>query len=753
MIEKINVSGVATYDANGVNLTLDKINYIFGSNGTGKTTISEYLRNSDEPKYSTCSIEWQIGKPKLDIFVYNRYFIEENFSLQKDLKGIFTLGKSSSNILEQIEKKKDELKKYQELIGKLDVNIGNKEDKLENIKDDFMDRCWVLKLNYEKHFKKAFKGFMGKKKTFMEKCIEEAENNNGQLSTFDQLTKRAQQVFDSPKNKLEFIQKIHYDISLEKQDIFTTKIVGKDDIDIAELINKLNMSDWVQQGHEHLKKTVDICPFCQQLIPDGFKEKLEEYFDETYSNQIKELTVAITNYKNEVSSSLDHCHLLLTKDLPYVDKDKIELIFENVKNTYNENLQLIARKLNEPSRIIELRTLNDYIKQINNEINRANDQIAEQNKVIDNLKDEENNLTNDIWRFIVEENKKNFKHYKESYYKEKSALQGMKKRKNELIQHKNKIENDLINLQNQLTSVLPSINEINSLLKSFGFTNFRLAEAEQNGFYKIIRENGEDAKETLSEGEKTFISFLYFYQLINGGNDPSKVNTPRVIVIDDPISSLDSNILFIVSRLINDLKNKIRENDPIFKQLIILTHNVYFHKEISFNKGKPKILKDETFWVLRKANNVSYITKYEENPVKNSYELLWKELKENIDYITAPNIMRRILENYFKFFGNIEVDEVIESFAEEEKIVCNSLLSYVHDGSHHINDDLYLDSNPESNRNYFEIFKRIFINSNHEAHFEMMMGDFEIDSEIGDKEIMDDSEVQQAEDEAAMTKN
>ena len=87
--------------------------------------------------------------------------------------------------------------------------------------------------------------------------------------------------------------------------------------------------------------------------------------------------------------------------------------------------------------------------------------------------------------------------------------------------------------------------------------------------------------------------------------------------------------------------------------------------------------------------------------------------------------MRRILENYFKFFGNIYPEQIIETFEDEDKIVCNSLLSWVNDGSHHVNDDLYVDSNPELINKYLEVFERIFKNSGHYSHFEMMMGDFQ----------------------------
>ena len=68
----------------------------------------------------------------------------------------------------------------------------------------------------------------------------------------------------------------------------------------------------------------------------------------------------------------------------------------------------------------------------------------------------------------------------------------------------------------------------------------------------------------------------------------------------------------------------------------------------------------------------------------------------------------KILENYFKFFGNVDVNKIIEGFPDEDKMVCNSLLSWANDGSHHINDDLYVDSNQELNKTYLDVFRRIF---------------------------------------------
>lgn len=726
MIEKIQVKEVASYDTVGINVDLDKINYIYGSNGTGKTTISEMLRSGDSQTFSSCNIEWRQGSPELDLFVYNKHFVSENFSEHNEVKGIFTLGMESTEILALIDEKKIGAEKHQEQIGKLEGYLNEKEEKLETLKIDFTDQCWDLKIKYDEIFKEAFTGVRNSRENFMIRCLHEAENNSSELKTFEELSQRVESVFKAPQDKVSGIPAIQYDSTLEEHSIFQTKIIGKEDIDIARLISELDISDWVQQGHKKLESTNDLCPFCQQSLPVGFKENLEEYFDGTYTEQIQILESTIKEYETVTNALFEKCSHLITEDLPFINKEKMASLFDVMNSTYKGNIQLLVRKRKEPSRSIQLSTIKVYLEQMNTEIEQANLQIVELNRVIDNIKEEKEILIKEIWRFITEENKDTYERYMSNLGRKSRTIRGMRQSKARLAGYKRSLDNEVIELQKDLTSVLPSIDAINSLLKSFGFTNFQLAESNEEGNYKIVRENGEDANETLSEGEKTFITFLYFYQLINGSDEQDKVNTARIIVIDDPISSLDSNILFMVSNLINNLKKKVRSNDENFKQLIILTHNVYFHKEISFNKGKgSQRLNDETFWIVRKKDNISYITEYEKNPIKNSYELLWQELKENSNSITTPNIMRRILENYFKFFGNIDVEVAIEEFPEEDRIVCNTLLSWVNDGSHHVNDDLYVDSNPELNIKYFDVFRRIFINSNHESHFNMMMGDFE----------------------------
>ena len=143
------------------------------------------------------------------------------------------------------------------------------------------------------------------------------------------------------------------------------------------------------------------------------------------------------------------------------------------------------------------------------------------------------------------------------------------------------------------------------------------------------------------------------------------------------------------------------------------------------NRYLEKVLNDVNYWIISKDNNISSIRAFEKNnPIKTSYELLWQELKTNMNasLVTTQNIMRRILENYFSILGKDIDEKIINSFATtEDKMICRSLISWINDGSHSIPDDLYIDSYIDSVEHYKAIFKEIFIRMDHKAHYDMMM--------------------------------
>lgn len=282
-------------------------------------------------------------------------------------------------------------------------------------------------------------------------------------------------------------------------------------------------------------------------------------------------------------------------------------------------------------------------------------------------------------------------------------------------------------------SVWDDINPINSQAKeSLGyptqkpFTTFSLRESVTKGSYELVRSNGAPVHDTLSDGERTFLTTLYFYHRIAGSETPSDTKTNRVIVFDDPVSSLDSDVLFVISSLIKNIFALARDKTSHVKQVFVLTHNVYFHKEITFdsNRQADKPRPDESFWIVRRRGNESSFEWCATNPVKSSYELLWAEVRSpNPNSLTICNALRRILENYFKLLGGQNLHALYKNFDGEEKTICRSLVSWINDGSHFAMEDLHLSQSDDVIPKYLDVFRKIFETQNHEAHYRMMMGD------------------------------
>jgi wobble nucleotide-excising tRNase len=363
--------------------------------------------------------------------------------------------------------------------------------------------------------------------------------------------------------------------------------------------------------------------------------------------------------------------------------------------------------------------------------------------MVKNIKLEQQQLTAEVWRYILDnEVKAEISAFLSQKSKLEKAIANIKEQiKSREEEAKTKVS-EIEEMEKNRSGIQPTINDINSVLRAFGFTGFLLAKSELDQFYKIQRPDGSDAMETLSEGEKTFITFLYFYHLLKGSNMESGISASRVVVFDDPVSSLDDDVLFIVSTLIKKVFEGIRNREGEIKQAFVLTHNVYFHKEVSFNPKRPadRCLGDETFWTVRKLNQKSALTRHESNPVKTSYELLWNEIKKpDRESISIQNTMRRILENYLKILGSLDKDVIVKNFEGPEKQLCQSLFSWINDGSHIAHDSLYISVDDSTIEAYLRVFRRVFEVTGQVAHYRMMMGEADDFDIIGSAESMDSS--------------
>jgi wobble nucleotide-excising tRNase len=622
-----------------------------------------------------------------------------------------------SAVLEEGNKKKETVKKIEH----------NKKEKEESFKNVLWEDVYK---HYESSFKEAFRGNL-KKEAFRDRLLEEFEANNEMTISLDDLKQKYSTIFGKVQSILPEISIPDFSITLEIEDnkIWEKKIIGKADVPIGNLIKRLNLNDWVNEGRSYITDD-GICPFCQKkTIDDIFISQIESFFDETYTLDLN-LVKSLSNQYLQSSGNL--CNFLETierreKSNPdsKLNLEAFSAYIKTLVSQFASNNELLNIKIKEPSRGIELTNTRVQIESIKEIISLANDGIKKHNDIVKDYTNQKDILIKSIWTYLAKEHHSSIGAYKKEILGLKKGIDAIGNRIIDLREKYVKLDKGLKEANKNVTSVQPSIDEINRILKSYGFANFEIVPSEKEPHqYQILRGNGAVADSTLSEGEVTFITFLYFLQRTKGSIQSDSITKERILVIDDPISSLDSNVLFLVSSLIKQIIKSVKQDEGYVKQLILLTHNVYFHKEVSFIDGRTKSNSDTNYWILRRKKNISNIQAYEQdNPIQSSYELLWKELKNstNNSGITIQNTMRRIIENYFKILGHYGDDTLIEKFGNSsDQEICRSLVCWINDGSHGLPDDLFIEQQDETIDRYFTVFKEIFNHTGHGEHFNMM---------------------------------
>lgn len=727
MITKITLKNVASYGEDPVILETDKkINFIYGLNGTGKTIISKYLQNKDDANFCNCSVE---GINNEKILVYNQKFIDDNFYLSPTQKGIFSLKSENKEAKEKIDNATEEIKKLNTQIKNDELKTGflfdlkKKQADIEELQNSTKDKTWEIETKYsggDRILGFCLEGKRGSKKDLFDHISKIQKSTNKPEKTIDNLKKEAEatQGTNAKTYDENLLTKVNFDFwKIEGQEIFKEIIIGNENSQVAELINKLNNSDWVKDGKKFIQEPNtenETCPFCQQkTINKPLYEEIQSYFDETYQQKIAELEKLDKEYFNEYQNTKNLENKLLQIDFIKNKETEFKLIFKNFIDKLSSNWTEINKKIKSPnitiildSSVLEQKALNDFLDTI----------IAEtktHNKKVKNKQKTKNQIIKDFWEIMRWE----YDQTLENYSTQKSKLQSEKSKiENEESQVKTKIQDQekiIKESQKEMVNVQDAIDNINSELILFGLDGFSIVLAGEKT-YKLNRPNENTTKfETLSEGEKTVISFLYFLELCKGKENNNEVVTEKIVVIDDPISSLSHMYVFNVAQLIR----KYFFNDE-YKQIFILTHNLYFFHEL-LHKQKNDNCK--LFRLCR--SSFSKLSEMSRKDIQNEYQSYWQILKDfengNATEVILANAMRNILERFFGFIEKNDFNELTKELEKEEKN--NFFIRYINKESH--SDPINISDTKEIDPQIFKkAFKKIFEDAGYIEHYNKMMG-------------------------------
>lgn len=337
-----------------------------------------------------------------------------------------------------------------------------------------------------------------------------------------------------------------------------------------------------------------------------------------------------------------------------------------MKSAIQSNLEIIKGKIADPATPVQIDAIEPILQELTDIINKYNTLIDANNAIVAAGPKKQEECKEQVFSLLAFHLKDVIAAHLKSEADLAKDIKDFDKEIGEYDRELDRIKTELKTLRKSTVETDSAKDSINNMLRDSGMQGFSLQpKAGVDHVYEVRRPDGTIA-DNLSEGEKNFIAFLYFYHLVYGSSSEDGDTREKIVVIDDPVSSMDSGSLFIVSTLVkqmievcrNNADNRNRVADGNFiKQMFILTHNAYFHREITYSYVSK--YEYASFYLIRKFNNKSSIKLCDDvnpsiptermniNPVKNSYAALWVEYKEVKSAVPLMNVIRRILEYYF----------------------------------------------------------------------------------------------------------
>ncbi len=606
-------------------------NIIFGYNGRGKSSLSEGIIRS-----------YQANSEEIDSFrFFNSKYVKEHLLLNDSdsiIKGVkVSFSENDKNITEEIENleskivdttsSNDECKRKRELLreqidsihsnkkGKAKIKRKNSNCKIEEVITQYEnDLDAALKINPSRNFIKDF------------------------YADSEELSSTESNIKNTPIPDLN-IKKISQDDQQFLMQSLQKKYPISDDIPVSKVI------EWLENGIYLHEDSDSTCKFCHNSFNlQHVKDKISEYRKNSRRKDIVRLEqikdILITNRKmiteaQKIKNNLVIMGLtsekikelfnfkyskILDSTVNIIDNKisnmQVSIMFDNCIASFEDEVDTLKTKISK----IRTNKLNELSSSISNIETLAKGAICiaiEESDVPDALKEIQK------LEYRIEEDEK----------------------KNKELQKQIKI------LEDSRSEYREFMEFLNEILSSLGI-QIKLMLENENYYLKHTLEDAELSVDDISEGEKNLLALLYFYFELYEDKEQKKIrNTIKLIVIDDPISSLDEANKFYVLEI---MKKILSESDV---QIFILTHSWEDFYQMTY--GKKSDNKYGLFEIYKNANNNFQsdiqICKNNVTPYKKLFleihQLQDKSLEQldECDTYHAANSMRRIFEEFLKF--------------------------------------------------------------------------------------------------------
>lgn len=671
-------------------------NLIYGWNGTGKTTLSNIFRHlqTKQPLSSTeGEIEFRIdGNPVAggaiptatlpQVRVFNRDSVDRNvFEVpNQQLPPVYFIGEDSVEKEKRIVVLKNRLQRVEAL-------AATWESKKRSADSDFEGYCTdqarqiknLLTVSgggpYNNYDSRVFKQTTQRLAAANPPVLRLPE---------DQRTRLLATKEGTPKDKIQPLSVQYPDfaaITNKVQEVLKRSVLSSA---LPELVSNPSVAAWVGQGlilhtGEHASEK---CRFCTQSIPADRLKHLQAHFNYQFKQFQSDITALISTVE-EARSRISTLHPP-SKGLLYP-----HLVSEYEKATttlsqqatlvlmYFDALQkaLVAKK-DEPFKQLDLldflggsgasseepSVLAGILKVIvgtaamisaklgYDAYQKVNTLIKAHNAHTDNFAKEVNTARKALEEDAVIE-------ALQSYKNKQVAIDSADRKLSQARRISLSLQTSIATLESAIQQHQKPAEELNQEMAAYLGRDELRFEVQKTGY--TITRNGEPAL-NLSEGEKTAIAFMYFLKSLEDTGFDAKTG---VIVIDDPVSSLDANSLYCAFGF---MKARTREAH----QLFVLTHNFTLFRQVRNwflrRPSQDRKQRPAQFYMLASGVDVDGKRNAALDPLdpllhqfESEYHYLFKRVYDESNhppgqrplenFYGLPNIARRLLEAFLAF--------------------------------------------------------------------------------------------------------
>ena len=554
-------------------------NLIFGANGSGKSTISNALRSfggtplepgklrlafADGTKLELSSA----GQSPYPFSVFNAKFVTENLLYQQGATAqtLYYIGAESAEARKELDIAEEKLALLRTEATKKSSEATAARGKLDSFGTDTarLIRTTLIALGDTRYTKYQRPQYFRAVKASSKNDSEETKR----LAAMEResLAARAKAPTMSVQPKVINLFSNVSQLATGTEAALKLKLDLRGVLDVLENPEK---AQWLQQGAAlHSNTNYTECLFCgRQDFPSPRRDLLERAFSDAYV----EFQESMNGQIEALSKHAEQC-----RDLSVPDKD---LVYEDLRVAYQTSVdslatcvgaleswlssaqKMLVRHLQDPSG--NPGTLPAVPSNGARETSELNVVIATHNERCENIQENRNAAGKALEDSMVAE----------SLFEHSRLMLSVAKADADVGRPVEKLEHAETEVQERRGRLRDSIGAARGLETDIhhylGHNELQIRVNRDESAFVITR--GGRPAEGLSEGEQTAIALLYFLRSLD--HDDGARRQDRIVVLDDPVSSLDGNSLLAASEYI-------RERTRDVKQLFVFTHNDQFFLDV-----------------------------------------------------------------------------------------------------------------------------------------------------------------------------